>query len=226
MAVASHLGIRLGDYDRQIRTFIPYYTEILDRTAASVAIALGNKRHPTIVDLGVGTGALARRCLGAVPGAAVIGIDADPGMLAMATRRLARRQRSFTFVCADFGRIRLPRADAFVATFALHHIARTPSKVSFYKRCFTALSDGGVVVSGDCHPSGVESLAAAQKRAWVAHLARWYGETQARRYLTAWAKDDTYVPLEQETDLMRRAGFRVDVAWRRGAFAVLLAAKA
>ena len=54
MSVAAHLGIRLSEYDRRIRTFIPRYEEILDAAAASVV-----PKARTIVDLGIGTGALA-----------------------------------------------------------------------------------------------------------------------------------------------------------------------
>ena len=41
--------------------------------------------------------------------------------------------------------------------------------------------------------------------------------------LRAWSKEDTYVPLEDEIELLERAGFRVQVVWRRGSFAVLRA---
>ena len=88
MGVAIHLGIRLTEYDQRIRTFIPHYEEMLSVVAQA---ASWTARHATIVDLGVGTGALASRCLASVPGARVIGIDVDAGVLRMAERRLARQ---------------------------------------------------------------------------------------------------------------------------------------
>ena len=86
MGHAAHLGIKLHEYDSRIRTFIPDYEEMLDQAAETVA-RLG-RRKPRIVDLGTGSGALAARCLAAVPGARVTGIDADAGMLGLATRRM------------------------------------------------------------------------------------------------------------------------------------------
>ena len=78
MGVASHLGIRLREYDQRIRTFIPDYDEMLDAAAA----LLQASSTTTIVDLGVGTGVLAARCLDRMRRARVVGIDADADILA------------------------------------------------------------------------------------------------------------------------------------------------
>jgi hypothetical protein len=61
--------------------------------------------------------------------------------------------------------------------------------------------------------------------AWHAHLAATHGKAGATRFLRAWAGEDTYFTLDQETALLRDAGFAVDVPWRRGALAVIAAAK-
>ncbi len=54
MGVATHLGIRLAEYDQRIRTFIPHYEEMLDGAAATVATLAGP--DPRVVDLGTGSG--------------------------------------------------------------------------------------------------------------------------------------------------------------------------
>ena len=213
MSVAAHLGIRLSEYDRRIRTFIPGYDEMLD---AAAAIVSPNAR--AIVDLGIGTGALAARCLRRARQASVVGIDADADIAALATRRIGARA---TFVRGSFLRVALPRADAFVASFALHHVRTRAAKTRLYRRVRASLRRGGVFVSADCHPAGDRTLAAAQMAAWRAHLRRAYPPAQASALLRAWAREDVYVPLNVEVTLLRRAGFRVEVVWRRDAFAVL-----
>ena len=80
MSVAAHLGIRLSEYDARIRTFIPDYDRMLDVAAAAIP-----RNTRTIVDLGIGTGALASRCLRRAPGARVVGVDADADILALAS---------------------------------------------------------------------------------------------------------------------------------------------
>jgi trans-aconitate methyltransferase len=213
VSVAAHLGIRLSEYDRRIRTFIPCYDEMLDAAAAIVS-----PRARTIVDLGIGTGALAARCLRRARQASIVGIDADADIAALATRRIGARA---TFVRGSFLRVALPRADAFVASFALHHVRTRPAKTRLYRSVRASLRPGGMFVSADCHPAADRTLAAAQMDAWRAHLRRAYAPAQASALLRAWGREDVYVPLDLEVTLLRRAGFRVEVVWRRDAFAVV-----
>jgi Methyltransferase domain len=94
VSVASHLGINLADYDRKIRSFIPDYETMLNVGAAAVP-----RGARLIVDLGTGTGALAKRCLRRAPRARIIGIDLDEGMMAMAARRPLCAVRFYAPIC-------------------------------------------------------------------------------------------------------------------------------
>jgi len=220
VGVASHLGIDVAEYDARIRTFIPDYETLIDTGASAVPRAAR-----TIVDLGTGTGALAARCLQRVPRALLHGIDADAGMLAIAARRLAaaRPATRASFVTGNFLRVAIPSCDAVVASFALHHVRTRAAKLRLYRRIRSALTRGGVLVSVDCNPSRDPAEARAQRDAWTAHLRRTYSRRQADGFLRAWSKEDVYVPLDAEVRLLERAGFTVDVRWRRGSFVVLRA---
>jgi tRNA (cmo5U34)-methyltransferase len=217
MSVASHLGIRLPEYDARIRTFIPDYETMLD-VAASVVPA----RARTIVDLGIGTGALAARCLVHAPRARIVGIDADAGILELAARRLGDRA---TVVAGSFLRVPLPACDAAVASFSLHHVRTRAAKRALYRRVRAALRPRGRLVIVDCQPAGDATLWTAQRQTWLEHLRVTYSDTQARRLLAAWSREDVYVPIESEIELLRRSGLRAEILWRRNAFAVLAAAR-
>jgi ubiquinone/menaquinone biosynthesis C-methylase UbiE len=221
MGVETHLGIRIADYDRSIRAFIPDYEEMLDAAAAVVAAL--TRRSPDVVDLGTGSGALAARVMRACRDARVVGIDADAGMLAVAQRRLKGRLRSMP---GDFLELPLPRCDAITASFSLHHVQTSKSKATLYARCFDSLESKGVFVNADCCLSSNPTLQARDRAAWHRHLTRTYGRTGAERHLRAWAKEDFYLSLEAERELLSRAGFQVDVVWRHNSFAVIAATKA
>ena len=215
MGVASHLGIKLEEYDARIRTFIPNYEEML--AAAADAIP---RRTRTIVDLGTGTGALAERCLRQASHARVLGIDADGEILKLAERRLGSRAR---LVHGSFTETSLPACDALVASFALHHIRTRKGKARLYRRIRAALRRQGIFVSVDCQPATNSGLARKQHEEWKAHLLSSYTRREAMALLAAWAHEDTYVPLEAELELLRRSGLKPEVLWRKGAFAVILA---
>jgi ubiquinone/menaquinone biosynthesis C-methylase UbiE len=220
MGVAAHLGIRVADYDESIRTFIPHYENILDAAADAVATSCG--RSPHVVDLGTGSGALASRVIQTCRRARIVGIDADTGMLALARRRLRSRMKMVT---ADFTDAPLPRCDVVTASFALHHIQSRRAKSAMYAKCFAALTSGGVIVNADCCLSSSAALQARDRAAWHRHLARNYGRAGAERYLRAWAKEDRYFTLDEERRLLTRAGFKVDIVWRRDCFAVMVGSK-
>jgi SAM-dependent methyltransferase len=219
--VSSHLGIDLADYDDRIRTFIPDYDELLD--AASGALTLVDVRAPAIVDLGIGTGALAERCLRVRPGARLVGIDADPEMLAAAGGRLERLAADVTLVDGSFERVALSRADAFVASLSLHHVPTRSRKVRLYRRVFAALKRGGLFVSADCAPAADGAVATRQMAIWRDHMERTYDRRATNKYFKAWSGEDVYTPLAIELALMAEAGFRAEVLWRRGPFAVVAA---
>ncbi|MBI2535829.1 MAG: class I SAM-dependent methyltransferase [Gemmatimonadetes bacterium] len=220
MSVAAHLKIRLAEYDRRIRTFIPHYEELLSATAGVVALL--RTRAPLIVDLGIGTAALAARCLEFAPRAWLYGIDEDPDMLAVAARRLHLKSGRHRLVSGDFARVPFPRCDALVATLALHHVHSVRDKRRLYRRCFRALRPGGVFASGDAFLSWAPALRRSEMNVWRAHLRQWYSAREARAFFAAWAREDRYLPLELEVELLESVGLRVDVPWRRAPFGVVV----
>lgn len=214
MSVASHLGIDLNEFDACIRTFIPYYDELLDAAASVVP-----PRTKTIVDLGIGTGALSARCLAVARRARVVGVDSDRGILQMAARRLGHKAE---LVEGDFQTQELPRCDLVVASLALHHVKTRAAKALLYRRIARALLPGGMIVNADCCPAEDDTVAARQLRAWRDHLLETYSTSETRAHFRGWSHEDSYMPLNVEIELVRAAGFRTEVVWRRDPFAVVV----
>jgi len=220
MGAATHLGIKLHDYDAVIRTLIPHYAELIGAAAAAVG-ALA-RTAPAVVDLGTGSGALAQAILKARPRARLIGIDDDRGMLAMAENRLRGRIQT---VEGNFERTAIPRCDVVAASFALHHIPTGRRKAALYKHCFAALRPGGMLVSADCCLAASTALQQAHRAGWLQHLQAHYPRAKAAGYLRTWAKEDVYFTLDREVELLREAGFSVEIAFRKTCFAVVVGLK-
>src|SRR5207237_7827203 len=133
-----------------------------------------------IRDLGVGTGALAERCLARMRSSTVHGIDADADILAAARLRLAGYQKRLRLQHGNFSQARLPRCDAVVATLALHHIKSKAAKLRLYSTCHAALRPGGVLVNGDVALAGDAKPARGELTPWRRHMLRSYSPRQTR----------------------------------------------
>jgi ubiquinone/menaquinone biosynthesis C-methylase UbiE len=221
MGVASHLGIDLREYDMRIRTFIPGYDAMLEAAADALATTVSG-RSPVIVDVGIGTGALAARCRTAKPSARIVGVDEDEGMLAAARTRLGR---ALTGLCGNFETVGLPGCHAVTASLALHHIPTPARRLRLFRRIRRALRPGGVLVVFDCYLASDPRIQRDDRLAWLSHLEQTYTARQSRAYLRAWGKEDFYARLTGEIRLLERAGFSPDVLRRRHSFAVLVASK-
>ena len=218
-SVSCHLQIPLEEYDARIRTFIPCYEEMLEevgRAAAASAV-----EEPTILDLGIGTGALAEVCLRTLPRGSVIGIDSDPEILKMARTRL-QHHGGLELREESFLELALPSADLIVASFSLHHVPEPAAKKKLFFRCREALGTGGALLMADCFPPSSADRAEEGWLAWRRHLERFYSPDEVRGFFDAWAEEDTHFPLADELGWLKEAGFRTDVAWRKDLFAVLV----
>lgn len=221
MSVASHLQIRLDEYDHKIRTFIPGYDDLVD-SAARALLAL-DRPAPVVVDLGTGTGALAAECLRVRGDARLVLIDSDPDILAMARQRLGGHGGDVAAIAGDFAEIALPACDAVVASLSLHHIRTAAAKRALYRKCGAALRAGGLLVSADCCPSADPGLATLEHGLWRAHLESSYSPEETAGYFAAWAEEDVYMSLPEELGLLRDAGFAPNVVWRQGPMTVIAA---
>ena len=221
MGAASHLGIDLAEYDARIRTFIPGYDAMLDIAASALALTVP-ARSPLVVDLGTGTGSLAACCLAAKPSARIMGVDEDPGMLDAARQRIGPR---FTPVQGSFETVDLPACGAVIASLALHHIPTSARRLRLFRRIHAALGRCGALIIADCYLAADARIQAGDRAAWLAYLQETYPAREAKAYLRAWAKDDSYARLPDEIRLLERAGFSIDIVGRRQSFAVLAASK-
>ena len=217
-SVSSHLHLDTTQYDRIIRTYIPHYDESrgVQLDLLSAALIPGANQ---IVDLGGGTGSLAEAILDRFSQCSVHVRDIDREMLSLAQARLSRFGNRFEFEVGSFDDP-LPRVDAVLAAFALHHIRNLNEKTQVYRRIREAVRVGGVflnadAVSGPFWPS--------LRDEWAAFMAR-QGFTleQAYQNLDSWAAEDMYFSVYEELCAMAQAGFEhPECFWRSGPIAIL-----
>jgi hypothetical protein len=57
------------------------------------------------------------------------------------------------------------------------------------------------------------------------HLGKTFGRAKAKKVYESWGDEDVYMPLRDEMRMLERAGFAVEVPWRRSPFAVIVGIK-
>ncbi|MGW0178348.1 class I SAM-dependent methyltransferase [Nocardia sp. NPDC003345] len=178
-------------WDRQQEHYMPD-RETRFEVIGDVLVELAGRDDPLIVDLGVGPGSLSQRLLGRLPGARIVGVDADPLLLALA--EAAYGSPRFRTVTADLrtpgwpAALGLDRApDAFVSTTALHWMNREPLR-ALIRTCADALPEGGVFVNGDHLYEGARGPRLdALGRTLTARRARQTGAAAAEDWSAWWA---------------------------------------
>jgi tRNA (cmo5U34)-methyltransferase len=211
-----------ADYDAQRRRLIPPFDAFYGTAVATLDLLAGPPKR--ILDLGAGTGLLARMVAAAQPQAQLTLLDGAPAMLDQARGALADRA---DYVVADLGDA-LPAGPwcAIVSALAIHHLEH-PEQAELLRRVHAALAPGGIFVNAE----QVEGPTPA--------LAEVYAGWHHRRVLEAGGSEaeweaavermraDRRVPVATFLGWLRDAGFAdVDCLFKDHRFAVMMGRRA
>jgi tRNA (cmo5U34)-methyltransferase len=203
-----------AEYESARRRLVPVYDAFY-----GAAVAALDPPPQRILDLGAGTGLLAREVVAAHPGAELTLLDAAPAMLAQARATLGDRA---AYVEADLTDP-LPAGpwDAVVSALAIHHL-EDPAKQDLFARVHAALAPGGVFVNAEQVAGATPQLEAANAR-WHEARARALGATNKdwRGYLQR-RRHDRLATVADQLAWLRAAGFaEAETLYEEHCFAVL-----
>lgn len=206
------------------------------------------------IDLGTGSGYLARFILERFPNSQALGLDGSAAMLAHARETLRPFGRRVRLVEADFGqadwieRLGDERFDAAVASKAIHNLFDPQAVQRVYSQVHQVLADGGIFLSFDNlnavqplsdHFEAANDARKAQRATALGEAGEERDRAHSHQHRAAGAPRSTlHAPrstphqrpdyggaLEDHLRWLSEAGFRaVDCAWRQ-LFNVLLIAR-
>lgn len=123
---------------------------LYDLVARDAAAAVHDLAAPEVLEVGPGPGDLAIRLAGLVPGLRLTGLDVDPAMVALATRKAAGAGVSgrVRFVEGDVAALPFPDGsfDLAVSTFSAHH---WPDAAAGFAEVRRVLRPGGRAIVHD-----------------------------------------------------------------------------
>jgi tRNA (cmo5U34)-methyltransferase len=214
----------LDRYEDLVRRVIPCYEEQPEMIAEAIreACPWGAVR---ILELGAGTGSLARFLLDRFPAAQLTAVDVSPAMLAECRRILAAYGDRARVVEADLASADLGSGyDAIASRLAIHHLDDS-RKAELFRRAFAALVPGGLLVNSDMVTGETEAERAALLDEWREYM-RGRGDDPAAWEQWLAGDDDFPVTERAQTTWLEAAGFAgVRVVWRMAGFAVVQAVK-
>jgi tRNA (cmo5U34)-methyltransferase len=189
-----------AEYDALRRRLVPAYDDFYG--TAVEALELVGRPLQRVLDLGAGTGLLARRVAAAHPSAELVLVDGAPAMLEEAKAALGDRAR---YVVGDLADPLPPGEwDAVVSALAIHHLPDT-GKRDLFGRVAAALAPGGVFVNAE--------QVAGPSPFFDDLYARWH-EASAR---AAGSDDAEWRGAEERMSLDLTAGVEAQLAWLRAA---------
>jgi tRNA (cmo5U34)-methyltransferase len=206
-------------YDALRRQLVPPFERFYG--AAVDALELSLTPINRVLDLGAGTGLLARRVRKRYPAAELTLLDGSAAMLAQARGDLSPQT---TYVKGDL-RDPLPPGpwDAVVSALAIHHLDDS-DKQRLFEKIHLSLTPGGVFVNAE-QVAGPTPLFDDFYRAWHEQNAKAlgvsdddWGAAQERMQF------DHCAPVEHQLTSLRAAGFAdVDCTFKEHRFAVIVA---
>lgn len=187
-------------YEAARRRLVPSFDAFY--TTAVKALALAACPLSRVLDLGAGTGLLARAVAREYPDSALVLLDGSPAMLGQARGALGERARYVTGELA--AELPLGPWDAVVSALAIHHL-EDAAKRDLFGRIHAALSPGAVFVNAE------------QVRAPTPFLDAAYHAWHERRARSLGASDEEWDGALERMSADRLAGVEDQLAWLRDA---------
>ena len=218
--VKQHFEEEAAEFDQLILRIIPYYAEMIKALLA--AIPFDRSSHIEVIDLGCGTGTIARCIQQAFPQARITCLDLAENMIEMARLKVGEFPDT-RFQVGDFRDYSFDTAyDVVVSSLALHHLVMDEEKMGFYRKIYAALRTQGVFYNADVILGSSQHLQAAYLEKWREFMKKQVSEEEIdQKWLPKYYGEDRPARLIDQIDWLTGIGFvEVDIIWKYYNYAV------
>ena len=219
--VKQHFEEEAQEFDAIIRRLIPNYEQMLD--ALVTALPFNQSQSIRVVDLGCGTGTIARRIKDVYPQAQVTCVDIAEKMLQIAQVKLGDAGDDLRYQLANFEDYEFDTTyDVAVSSLALHHLVNDDDKIKFYKKIYDCLTIGGVFYNADVILGSSSHLQERYMEKWREYMRLQVSvEEIEQKWIPQHYDEDHPASLMSQLAWLRDLGFtEVDVIWKYYNFSV------
>jgi tRNA (cmo5U34)-methyltransferase len=224
-SIKEHFESEAAEFDNTIIKLIPYYEQMLTAIVDSVEQDFSAKFR--VLDLGCGTGTLAKKMIERFPNAEITCLDISPKMIELATYKLDNLP-NIKFLVGDFSKTTFETSfDLVVSSLAIHHIQTDLEKKDFYKTIYTTLAPEGQFINGDVVLATSLFHRTINIYKWVEYMNRSVSMDEIQnKWLVAHKNEDRPSILMDQLKWLEEIGYRnLDVYWKYYNFCVFGAKK-
>ena len=223
--IKKHFEEEAAQYDGTIKNLIPRYHQMVE--ALVNALTFNRSDEIEVIDLGCGTGTIARTVKNAYPKAKITCLDMSANMLKIAGGKLIdatdTKYINSNFYEFDFDK----KYDAVVSSLALHHLVTYDDKLNFYKKIYSALNPNGVFINLDVVLASTDKLQEEFMKQWKGFMCENIPESEVEnKWIPSYFEEDRPISMMEHFKMLEDAGFEtMDVVMKHYNFAVYIAIK-
>ena len=218
--IKEHFETEAFEFDSQIIKIIPYYEQMI--TALIDSVQFEPFAAIRIIDLGCGTGTVAKRLGDKFPNSTIVCLDIASKMIEIAKYKMSGRKNT-EFIVGDFSKIEFKEPfDVVVSSLALHHIQTDEEKKEFYTKIYKVLTNSGQFLNADVVLASTDYLQNINMNRWIDYMNKSVPmEEIQQRWLPAHKTEDRPSILMEQLKWLDEIGFEnVDVIWKYYNFSV------
>lgn len=215
-------------YETLVKNYDDLANKVVMENAALQQAIIDSMLPQRILDIGIGTGAMAATLLGIYPRAHVVGIDFSDEMCTACHNRLQAFSGRYTIVqgdIVDLDFLLLGPFDYVISAMTIHNISHSDKKLLF-RKIYASLNPNGVFINGDF----VKGETLLQQRnndsLYRAFLTQNLQGKDRKQWIHHAFQFDMPMKLSEQKKVLTKVGFRdVSVVWEHPREAVYIARK-
>jgi tRNA (cmo5U34)-methyltransferase len=218
--IKMHFEGEAREFDQIILKLIPYYHEMIRALIAAIPFEASDKIK--VIDLGCGTGSIAKKVKETYPNAQVTCVDIAENMIEMARIKLSSYS-DVRYQASDFYQLNFSETyDVVISSLALHHLITDEDKQDFYSKIYKALPPGGIFYNADVVLASGSHLQEAYIRQWKDFMSKSVSKQEIEdKWIPKYKEEDRPARLMDQLAWLSKIGFvDTDVVWKFYNFAV------
>lgn len=201
----------VAEYDKQIKKTLPFYEEMVQQIVDIVRLL--DLQSLQWLDLGCGTGKMARTALGSFDIKKMVCIDVEKEMLEKA--EILCTDEKVEFLQCDVRELPYQEMFDIVTAVQVNHYFVRDERIAAIKNCYEALKENGIYISFENFAPDSEEGAKLFLGRWRQfQIAHGRNEEEADSHIGRYGRDYFPLTIPEAIELLKDCGFRmVEILW-------------